>query len=146
MPQYLIIDTSQVQESFTRAMNQYPGIQRALLEKLCPELLENEFAVTPEDSEYDHARDKRGRIRLNESEYARVLEDGSGIVTGSEGCEHAAAVHEGVHPPRRVSSGDVINYTKPGTGMKFIENPVNEMATGPFIEEAALAMVAPFSV
>jgi hypothetical protein len=57
--------------------------------------------------------------------FAKVTEakGGARISVGTSGVDYAAAVHEGVHPPKWRSMGATIIYSTPGTDWKFIEVP-----------------------
>jgi hypothetical protein len=46
------------------------------------------------------------------------------VIMRTSGCHYAAAVHEGVHPPKWRSMGAEIDYTTPETDWKYIEVPM----------------------
>ena len=115
---YLVVDASRVTRSLTAALANVGPMKQALLSRLAAEMLEAETPVTPLGP-----RDPEpGRLRAGL--YAEVTDESDGVATGVRGVPYAAAVHEGVHPPKRADRGDVIHYSTPGTGAKFIENPV----------------------
>ena len=116
---FLTIDSRRVSANLTRALAQVGPMRRAIMSRMAGAMLEAETPVTP------LGPPTPGLLRS--ALYAEVNETGDTIATGTRGVDYAAAVHEGVHPPKDARRGDTINYTTPGTGWKFIENPVTDL-------------------
>jgi len=131
----LVIDSSEVVRNLGAMIAAMPAAKHVALAGLASRVYEEVEPVTPlgPDGEGNWGA-------LRQSLYSQVMEGDEGVQVGTSGVDYAAAVHEGVHPPKRAQRGDVINYTTPGTDMKFIENPVNAIAEDELRKVASTTM------